>query len=286
MGCLKLTYNEKEDLNFFQGLWKKSDGSKKCDNYYPFGLTFNSYQRENSVPNKIKFQGQEHVDDLGLNWDSFKWRNHQPDIGRFFNVDPLAEKYYYNSPYAFSENKVVAHVELEGLESAPYPLKQEIAKVESTLKSIWNDAKISMSKALDAITPDRQVGKTDIEKKNSKPEAVDDEQRDHVKPTSTPTGELDGNLNPQFNPKGTPTGQGGEDIMMAENGQKAVKNPDKSPGNVTIDTVGTSGNSDKDGNKYNAYYVIQNGQDTIDQRHYVPSNLMPKKVVPASTIKN
>src|SRR5690606_3338510 len=28
-----------------------------------------------------------------------------------------AEKYYYNSPYAFSENKVVVHRELEGLES-------------------------------------------------------------------------------------------------------------------------------------------------------------------------
>lgn len=54
---------------------------------------------------------------MGLNWDSFKWRNHQPDIGRFFNVDPLAEKYLYNSPYAFSENKVVAHVEIEGLEA-------------------------------------------------------------------------------------------------------------------------------------------------------------------------
>jgi RHS repeat-associated protein len=66
--------------------------------------------------NKFKFQGQEHVDDLGLNWDSFKWRNHQPDIGRFFNVDPLAEKYVYNSPYAFSENDVVSAIELEGLE--------------------------------------------------------------------------------------------------------------------------------------------------------------------------
>lgn len=87
------------------------------DEYYPFGLTFNSYQRENGILNKWKFQGQEHVDVLGLNWDSFKWRNHQPDIGRFFNVDPLSEKYYYNSPYAFSENRVIAHRELEGLES-------------------------------------------------------------------------------------------------------------------------------------------------------------------------
>jgi RHS repeat-associated protein len=88
----------------------------QSEDYYPFGLTFNSYQRENSVANKFKFQGQEHVDDLNLGWDSFKWRNHQPEIGRFFNVDPLADKYVYNSPYAFSENHVVAHRELEGLE--------------------------------------------------------------------------------------------------------------------------------------------------------------------------
>jgi RHS repeat-associated protein len=60
------------------------------------------------------FQGQEHQEETG--WDSFKWRNHQPDIGRFFNVDPLAESFYYNSPYAFSENHVTSHVELEGLE--------------------------------------------------------------------------------------------------------------------------------------------------------------------------
>jgi len=86
------------------------------DDYYPFGLTYNSYLRENSVDNKYKFQGQEHIGDLDLGWDSFKWRNYMPDIGRFFNIDPLADKYVYNSPFAFSENHVTTHVELEGLE--------------------------------------------------------------------------------------------------------------------------------------------------------------------------
>lgn len=86
-------------------------------------MTFNSFERENSVEQRWKFQGQEHVDDLGLNWDSFKWRNHQPDIGRFFNIDPLAEKYVHNSPYAFSENKVTSHVELEGLEAENFMSK-------------------------------------------------------------------------------------------------------------------------------------------------------------------
>jgi hypothetical protein len=42
---------------------------------------------------------------------------HDPALGRFMVVDPLAEDYYYNSPYAFSENKVTSHYELEGLEA-------------------------------------------------------------------------------------------------------------------------------------------------------------------------
>ncbi|MCJ8292757.1 MAG: hypothetical protein HRT58_22415 [Crocinitomicaceae bacterium] len=42
---------------------------------------------------------------------------HDPRIGRFFTTDPLAAKYPHNSPYAFSENRVIDAVELEGLES-------------------------------------------------------------------------------------------------------------------------------------------------------------------------
>lgn len=95
----------------------------ESQDYYPFGLTYNSYQRESSLENRWKFQGQEHIDDLGLNWDAFKWRNHQPDIGRFFGIDPLSEKYYHNSPYAFSENHVTTHVELEGLEKVHFSVQ-------------------------------------------------------------------------------------------------------------------------------------------------------------------
>jgi RHS repeat-associated protein len=91
----------------------------QSEDFYPFGLTFNSYTRENTVPQNYKFQHQEHIDDLSLDWDSFKWRNHQPEIGRFFNIDPLAAKYVYNSPYAFAENRVISGRELEGLEWAP-----------------------------------------------------------------------------------------------------------------------------------------------------------------------
>jgi len=48
---------------------------------------------------------------------------HDPAIGRFGAVDPLSEKYVHNSTYAFSENMLIRHIELEGLESMAYEEK-------------------------------------------------------------------------------------------------------------------------------------------------------------------
>ena len=69
------------------------------------------------------FQGQEDDDVIKGEGNSvnYKFRMHDPRIGRFFAVDPLAWKYPYNSPYAFSENRVIDRVELEGLESTIPP---------------------------------------------------------------------------------------------------------------------------------------------------------------------
>ena len=41
---------------------------------------------------------------------------HDPRVGRFFAIDPLAGDFPWNSPYAFSENRVIDGLELEGLE--------------------------------------------------------------------------------------------------------------------------------------------------------------------------
>src|SRR5665213_989436 len=92
--------------------------------YYPFGLTMAgiSSQAAGKLENKIKFQKQElqhkeFSDGSGLEMYQFKYRMDDPQIGRFWQIDPLADRYVYNSTYAFSENKVTNSVELEGLES-------------------------------------------------------------------------------------------------------------------------------------------------------------------------
>ena len=86
-----------------------------ANDYYPFGM--NHLKTGNAFfggsYKAYKYQGQE-LQETGFY--SFKWRNYMPDVGRFFNIDPLAEKYPYNSTYAFQENKLGLGVELEGLE--------------------------------------------------------------------------------------------------------------------------------------------------------------------------
>ncbi len=80
----------------------------------------------NSSEYRFGFQGQEKDDELkGVgNSISFKYRIHDPRLGRFFAVDPLTAKYPWNSPYAFSENRVIDGIELEGLEVIKFGDKQ------------------------------------------------------------------------------------------------------------------------------------------------------------------
>ena len=96
--------------------------------YYPFGLTMAGISdkalKTPYAGNKYRFQKQElqnkeFSDGSGLEMYEFKYRMDDPQTGRFWQVDPLADKYVYNSTYAFSEDKVTTYIELEGLEATP-----------------------------------------------------------------------------------------------------------------------------------------------------------------------
>ena len=91
------------------------------DDYYPFGMTFGSYQRAASTAQRYKFnQGTsdkqfktERITDLGLNLDMTKFRMYDYALGRFTSVDPLAEvnpqeswtpyQYGYNNPIRYND---------------------------------------------------------------------------------------------------------------------------------------------------------------------------------------
>jgi len=85
--------------------------------YSPFGVQLDG-RTFSSSDYRYGFQGQEMDDEIKGEGNSvnYKFRMHDPRVGRFFAVDPLASKYPHNSPYAFSENRVIDGLELEGLE--------------------------------------------------------------------------------------------------------------------------------------------------------------------------
>jgi len=114
----------------------------------------------NSDSYRYGFQGQEMDNEIKGNGNSvnFKYRMHDPRLGRFFAVDPLASSYPWNSPYAFSENRVIDAVELEGLEkmvlsdsqgsqntveTGPTSMKDQINQFESMPQSGPEESYIS-----------------------------------------------------------------------------------------------------------------------------------------------
>lgn len=75
-------------------------------------------RHEASGSYRYGFQGQEKDDEIKGEGNSinFSFRMYDSRIGKFLTNDPLTKKYPHNSPYAFSENRVIDGVELEGLE--------------------------------------------------------------------------------------------------------------------------------------------------------------------------
>ena len=82
------------------------------------------------------FQGQEKDDEIKGEGNSlnYTFRMHDPRVGRFLSIDPLAKKYPHNSPYAFSENRVIDGIDLEGSEFTRYDLDINDPNVQQMAK--------------------------------------------------------------------------------------------------------------------------------------------------------
>jgi len=90
-----------------------------ANDYYPFGMTIASRTFQ-SEEYRFGFQGQETEKELfDGNGSFFKYRISDNRIGRFFAADPLFAEFPWNSCYAFSENKIIQFIELEGAEVHP-----------------------------------------------------------------------------------------------------------------------------------------------------------------------
>lgn len=88
--------------------------------YYPFGLTMAGISSKaiNRLQNLKKFNGIEEINDFGLQDLDTKFRELDPQIGRWWQIDPKTEKMEMWSPYVSNYNNPIRFNDPDGDE--PY----------------------------------------------------------------------------------------------------------------------------------------------------------------------
>lgn len=87
------------------------------DHYYPFGLNISALSSTAplSKPNQFKYNGKELQADFDMNWYDYGARNYDAQIGRFMQVDPVADVYLNSTPYHYVLNNPVKYVDPTGM---------------------------------------------------------------------------------------------------------------------------------------------------------------------------
>jgi RHS repeat-associated protein len=141
------------------------------NNYYPFGLKHKEYNNalriivkaepveaiasgkkiaifqtdplkpittiSNSSYN-YKYNGKEYQDELGLNMYDYGARNYDPSLGRWMNIDPMAETYYTVSSYVYVANNPLLFIDPTGMkiEDPDKIVEKQKSMLNSTITEI------------------------------------------------------------------------------------------------------------------------------------------------------
>ena len=164
LGNIRLSYS---DANH-DGSITASTEIKEENNYYPFGLKHKGYNANiNGTHHKYMFGGKELTEELGLNTYDFGARNYDAALGRWMNLDPLAEKMRRHSPYNYAFDNPIFFIDADGMapiSSVADPIYNKKAKL------IGDDGKtdgkihiVTDNKQAKAIEKETEGGNTAID---------------------------------------------------------------------------------------------------------------------------
>jgi RHS repeat-associated protein len=135
LGNIRLNYGKDPETNVLRVLEE--------NHYYPFGLKHQNYNtgrrqlgkkeeilagnltlmpafvlptEDKPMAYKYKYNGKEFQDELGLNWYDYHARNYDPAIGRWMNMDPLADFYTEYTPYNYVGSNPVVRTDPTGMD--------------------------------------------------------------------------------------------------------------------------------------------------------------------------
>ena len=90
---------------------------RQVTNFYPFGGVFSTtaYNRGDDLQ-PYKYNGKELDRTHGFDWYDYGARNYDATLCQFTTIDPLCEKYYHISPYAYCGNNPIKFIDPNGCE--------------------------------------------------------------------------------------------------------------------------------------------------------------------------
>lgn len=113
------------------------------NHYYAYGLRIAGISSrklpdasDGSIKNNYLYNDKELFEEADLNWYDYGFRNYDPQIGRFTQLDPLTDDFSYYTPYQYAGCEPIANVDLDGLEPANVLAAPGAMLKEVTVKSI------------------------------------------------------------------------------------------------------------------------------------------------------
>ena len=107
-------YYLKDHLGNNRVVMNKTGAVEQVNHYYPYGSLFG--ESTGNDAQRYKYNSKEFDRTHGLDWLDYGARYMSPDVARFTTMDPMAEKYYHLSPYAYCGNNPINNVDPSGMD--------------------------------------------------------------------------------------------------------------------------------------------------------------------------
>jgi RHS repeat-associated protein len=125
-------------------------------NYYPFGKQWEDVNLMANT-NRYTFSGKEKQTVRNLGFLDFGARMLDAEIGRWFVIDPLAEKYYSVSPYAYCMNNPLKYIDPNGEDIVLYGSGEYMLAVLQELLKLMKESKEGACQVQQAIQSEKTL---------------------------------------------------------------------------------------------------------------------------------